>query len=359
MVGRIAIIGIVGVPPRYGGFETLADQLIDSLSFQFEFTVYCSGSGMKTKNSLYKGARLRYVPIRANGLASVLYDGISILDAVKRSLPTLLVLGVSGAITFPLVRFLAPKTRIVVNVDGIEWKREKWGVLARVFLRFCERIAVKYSTMVIADNQGIVDHVRKQYGKRAELISYGGDHVKPRSKPLHTRLGLPATDYLCAVCRIEPENNVEMILQAYKQTKTDRPLVFVGNWNNSVFGKRLRSEYASSRCLLIDPIYDGPMIDSIRTFAALYIHGHSAGGTNPSLVEAMYFNKPIVAFDVCYNRHTLGLSGTFFESATELARIIDNFGKSTWIENVGVLKTKAERCYSWEHISAQYAKLLR
>lgn len=170
---RVAIIGIQGVPARYGGFEQLVENLIGDTGV--DYTVYCSSRDVPGRDVEYKGARLRYVGWHANGAESVLYDVCCMLRSL-RGYDVLLVLGVSGCLLLPVVRLLC-RSRIVVNIDGIEHRRDKWGRVARAVLRWSEAMAVRFADVVIADNRGIQEYVREEYGREAVLVAYGGDHA--------------------------------------------------------------------------------------------------------------------------------------------------------------------------------------
>lgn len=173
---KIAIIGIVGIPSNYGGFESFAEQLVQRLWDDFDITVFCQKSAYTEHPSEYGKAHLRYLPLRANGIPSIFYDMLAILQALRFA-DTLLVLGVSGCTLLPWLRWLGCRKRIVVNIDGIEWRRAKWSKAARWFLRFSEKCAVLYADEVIGDNQVIVDYVEETYGKSCTLIEYGADNI--------------------------------------------------------------------------------------------------------------------------------------------------------------------------------------
>ena len=160
---KIAVIGIVGLPASYGGFETLVEQLVDT--DDAEFTVYCSSNRYKKKISTYKNASLIYVPLNANGVMSVVYDIVSLLHGIATGHRQFLILGVSGAVMLPLLRVLFPKVKTVVNIDGCEWRREKFGSAAKLFLKHSEALAVKFATTIVADNQAISEDVSKRYGR--------------------------------------------------------------------------------------------------------------------------------------------------------------------------------------------------
>lgn len=344
----ISIIGTVGVPACYGGFETLVENLLDENDTQHDLTVYCSSKSYSEQPSKYRNAALKYIPLNANGAQSVLYDMWSLFHAVFKRSDAILLLGVSGAICLPIIRFFS-NAKIVTNIDGLEWRRNKWGALAKSFLKFSEKIAVKYSDVVVADNQAIADYVKSEYRCNAEVIAYGGDHAIINEITAHDE------GYALALCRIEPENNVELILESF--SKTDKKIQFIGNWSNSVFGQEMKAKYQQfPNIQIVDPIYDLVKLFEIRTHCSYYVHGHSAGGTNPSLVEMMHFAKNIVAFDCNYNRASTEGEANYFSDATELVALIRD---SSALVNSDKMLEIAERRYTWNIVKAQYFALFK
>lgn len=306
---KVAIIGTQGVPACYGGFESLVENIIgENCSPDIEYTVYCSGKDMtKTKHlTTYKGAKLKYVNIHANGMQSIPYDIVSMMRSIW-GYDVIMVLGTSGCSFLPIFRLFNRK-RLVINIDGLEHRREKWGKLARWVLRTSEAIAVRYADVVVADNKGIQDYVKETYGKDAALIAYGGDHAirnidEAKQLEVLKKYNVERGNYAITVCRIEPENNCHQTLEAF--AKSDKRLIFIGNWEHSNYGKELKEKYSSvPNISIVDPVYDLDTLHCLRSNAGYYIHGHSAGGTNPSLVEAMFFGCPILCYDVVYNRET-------------------------------------------------------
>jgi hypothetical protein len=170
----ISIIGTAGIPAKYGGFETLAENLVTHNISQVQYTVFCSAKLYPQKQNAYHGAELKYINMNANGLSSIFYDLVCMLYSLRSDV--MLILGVSGSLFLPLIRLLY-RGKIITNVDGIEWKRDKWNRLARFVLRLFEKMAVRFSDVVIGDNQGIVEYIDREYHKRAMLIEYGADHV--------------------------------------------------------------------------------------------------------------------------------------------------------------------------------------
>lgn len=357
---NIAILGTVGVPANYGGFETLAENLVkfhNTHELPSILAVYCSSKSYPKKSPSYLSARLQYIALNANGAQSIPYDIVSLFSAIWRRNDVILLLGVSGAIALPLVRLLS-NARIVTNIDGIEWRREKWQGLAKTFLRFSEKMAVRFSHEVISDNGAIAAYVREAYGVESHVIAYGGDHAVAVTPVSIAEYGLP-DDYAFAVCRIEPENNVHMVVEAFAQSP-DRNLVIVGNWNNSEYGRGVKQRYtAHNNIYLLDPIYDLGKLHSLRSHAQLYVHGHSAGGTNPSLVEAMHFGRPVLAFDCSFNRSTTEDKALFFSDAAGLAQLLVTL-TAPQAEQVGdTMLEIAKRRYTWEIVASQYFALLQ
>lgn len=356
---RVAIVGCVGLPAKYGGFETLAENLVryaDENDDEFDFLVYCSGKAYETRLETYAGARLIYIPLGANGKSSLFYDLWSLMDAVIRGVDHILLLGHGGSFALPLLKKVS-SVRILTNIDGIEWRREKWSKLARSVLRNSEKFAVLHSDVVIADNEAIREYVQEEYGEDCEVIPYGGDQALNAEAMREAVTGLPE-NYALALCRIEPENNVEMILRAFLQL--DFPLVFVGNWNGSDYGTRLKAEYQGRANITIhDPVYEAQRLRAIRDGANMYIHGHSAGGTNPSLVEMMHFSIPVLAHGCNFNRYTTEENAHYFTNEAELVQLVRALPDEDKQRNGQAMAEIARRRYTWDRVGEAYLSLLR
>lgn len=352
---KVAIIGIQGVPAHYGGFESLVENLLEqNIPEKVEYTIFCSSNDYKKKRKTYKGARLKYIPVHANGIHSIPYDIISMCRSLI-GYDAILILGVSGCTFIPVLKNLT-NSKIIVNIDGLEYRRQKWGSLARWYLKQAEALAVKYADIVIADNKGIQDYVKENYNKEAVLIAYGGDQVirnvpEELKKEVLKKYNVTPKNYSITICRIEPENNPEIILKAY--AKSNKRLLFVGNWNHSEWSRHLKQKYSIYPYIsLIDAIYDLDVLSVLRANTKLYIHGHSAGGTNPSLVEAMHFAIPIAAWDVVYNRETTEGKAYYFRTPEEL------IGISRRDDLDGNIMNKiAKKKYLWKKIADQYCNL--
>lgn len=356
---KVAIIGTVGIPANYGGFETLVEQLVrHNKSEDLQYAVYCSKKSYHDERWVYHGAKTEYIRLNANGMQSIPYDIISLVKASRRS-DVILVLGVSGCVFLPVFRLFSKK-KLVINIDGLEHRRDKWSKWIRKFLKFSERQAIKYGDVIVTDNKGITDYVKDEYGKDSELIAYGGDHVltNPDETLIEETLdkyGLEKDNYSMALCRIEPENNVHTILEAFE--KAHMKLVFIGNWTKSEYGKSLAEKYKDSKYVKItSAVYDLNVLNALRGNCSIYVHGHSAGGTNPSLVEAMFFGKPIFAFDCIYNRESTENKAIYFKSSEDLIAKLHS-SSIDLNKNAADMAEIANRRYRWSIIASQYEAL--
>lgn len=373
---NVCVIGTVGVPACYGGFESLVENMLDYTPEDVEYTVFCTSKKYDTKLDSYKGAKLKYLELNANGKDSIMYD----YKSMKMSLDAdiMLILGVSGCIFLPFIRRKF-RGKIITNIDGLEWKRDKWNFVAKWLLHYSEKMAVKYSDVVIGDNKGITDYIMEEYPeyiskenkklissadqvsgavRNPVLIAYGSDHAKKvNDESFNQKYTFMNEPYAVTVCRIEPENNIQRILEAFSRQEKI-PLVMVGNWAKSEFGREMKDKYGSCKSIvLLDPIYESHEINCIRSNAALYIHGHSAGGTNPSLVEAMHLGLPVFAFDCIYNRATTFENCFYWRTPEELQGLLENISESQKELCGTVMHDLAVEHYTWNHIAEQYNAL--
>lgn len=351
---KVSIIGSAGIPAVYGGFETLAENLVKYQSDWIEYTVFCSSKLYKEKRKSFLKAKLVYINLNANGIFSILYDCIAMIKSLHSDV--MLILGVSGSILLPFIK-LFYKGRIIVNIDGIEWKREKWSWYAKLLLLISEKTAMIFSDTIIGDNFGIIHYIDEKYSRSAELIEYGADHVFiPKDKG--SSFAFLNRQYAVTVCRIEPENNIHKILKAF-ECIDKYCLVVIGNWKNSIYGLSLYKAYSHDfpNIYLIDPIYDQNKINLIRANAKIYIHGHSAGGTNPSLVEAMYLGLPVLAYDCVYNRSTTNDQCLYWINSGDLELIINNMTDEILQDNKIKMQEIASYRYTWNTIREKYENL--
>ncbi len=354
---KIAIVGTRGIPNNYGGFETLAEYLAEYLSKDIDITVFCSSKDIAVKLPYFKGAKLKYIPITSHGSLGILYDSVSLLLAVFKY-EKILFLGFGGGFIMPFLRRY--RSKIILNIGGLDWKRDKWSPFAQKVIKRAELLLVKHSAYIVSDNIAIQQYLMKEYGKESTLIAYGGDQAQKRDvteESLNTYSFLK-NDYAFIVTRIQPDNNIDMILEAFAN-QTALPLVMVGNWNNSTYGMKIKAKYVhKEKIILLDAIYNREKLDILRSNCTLYIHGHSVGGTNPSLVEAMYLGLPVFAFASRYNEYTTQNKAIYFQNKEELINLVNNYHSINLKEMGNNLKQIAERDYVWSTIASKYKEVI-
>jgi glycosyltransferase involved in cell wall biosynthesis len=355
---KIAIIGTNGIPANYGGFETLVEYIAEYLSSDFEITVFCSSKFHLEKSNFYKGVNLFYINLNANGWQSIFFDFISLLNAYKK-FDKILILGCSGSIFQPL--FKSYKHKFVMNLGGLDWQRSKWGYFTRKYLKLSERLGVKYSGRVISDNEGIREYISKEYGVDSCFIAYGSDQVR---KVEYTQNDIGKylfldKPYAFTVARIQPDNNIEMLCDSFSDSSLF-PLVIVGNWYNSNYGQEIKKKYQNKiNLILLDAIYDQRELNLIRSNCFVYLHGHSAGGTNPALVEAMNLKLPIFAFDNVFNRYTTEGGAKYFTDINSLKEIINNIDTIELKRISTEMYSIAQSKYRWSVICSQYSNVFK
>lgn len=352
---RLAIVGTNGVPNQYGGFETLVEYLAEYLHDKYDITIYCSKT-QKTRIKEYKGCRLVYLPLKANGWQGILFDSLSMLITTFRY-DRILVLGCSSIIVSSLLRPWGRK--YVLNIGGIDWRRNKWGKLAKWMIHTSEKVNVPICKHIISDNEGIREYIKETYNKDSFLIEYGGDQVtyEPITEDARKKYPFLNGKYALVVARIQSDNNIEMSIKGCLNYQY--PLVVIGNWNSCQYGIDLRKKYADCKnIIMLDAIYDQKILNIIRSNASMYIHGHSGGGTNPSLVEIMTLKVPIICFNNRYNNFTTEDKSMYYNNDVELSELLNRI-TSEDIERIKEdLYEVARRRYTWQTICDKYAEVI-
>lgn len=357
---RIAIIGTNGIPARYGGFETLAENIVELLGVELEFQVYCSNIYKRDERKReYKGAKLIYLPIRANGIHSIFYDIINTFHAWFTS-DVLLILGPAAGFILPLNFFF--KKKIIVNHGGLnEWERVKLSFFEKKYAFYNHLIASKFANYNIADNIPLKESIQKAFNVKSEVIEYGGDHVSVRSVTKDTLSKYPFLNlkYDLSVSRAQPDNNLHLLLEVYKFLP-ERNLVLISNWSVSDYGIKLKDMFINKfkNIFIVDAVYDKKELDIIRSNSKLYIHTHSQCGTAPSLVEAMNYNIPIICFDVPTNRATTQNRSLYFSSESDLLKVISELNENKYNELRSDMFEIAKQNYTWSVISSKYKNLI-
>lgn len=317
----VSFIGSAGIPNRYGGFEAFLEHCAPLIAARgIPVIVTCDARRYVDQEPDFRGVRRVFLTISANGASSVVHDAIAFFRTFLQS-DQIVVLGVSGGLWFPFFRLLCGVTgkRLIVNVDGVEWRRTKFSAKKRRLLKLFDSIAQHFAHRVVYDNEGLFKYLTESAKKKSTCIPYPGDHVLR----IDGAIRKPGT--ALTVCRIEPENNLEMLIEGALSSSLD-VYTIVGNWNHNDYARSLRERYASeSRLRLLDPIYDPMKLAELRESCEYYLHGHSVGGTNPSLVEMLFYDCVILCLDVEFNRHTAGQSAFYISCAEDLQRTLDGF----------------------------------
>lgn len=361
--GHLVIAGTRGVPAAHGGFETFAERLgLYLVSRGWKVSVPCQGGAHDIPGeSEWRGIRRIVIPVAQKGAAgTVLFDWKSTAFAVK-SADVVLVLGYNTAIFSLWYRL--KHIPCLINMDGIEWKRAKWKWWQRIWLYLNERIAGLVGARLIADHPGIREHLRRGILARKEIsvIPYGADLIhKAPAEPLN-RLGLDPRGYVLVIARPEPENHILEIVRAFSSRRRGMKFVVLGAFmpETSPYHRAVL-EAASDEVIFPGAIYDAAFVGALRANAALYLHGHSVGGTNPSLVEALGAGSAVLAHDNVYNRWVAGSGAAYFRSEEECASALgDLLGDESRLSRMRAASRArfAER-FRWDDVLRCYEELL-
>lgn len=355
---KVSIIGTNGVPANYGGFETLADFLCRKLNKDYDLIVYCSKTPKEKRLTSYEGARLVYLPFKANGWQSMVYDSISIIHSFF-TCDVLIVLGFSGVFAF--VGKLVFRKKIVFNIGGVEWKKVRGakalGKIEVFVKKIFEQVSVYFSDVIIVDNKVLQDYVWERYKRESILAEYGGDHaIKIHPLKEHfEKYSFLHESYDVTVARAQEDMNIHLLIEAYKGVP-NRKLVVISNWFTSDYGRSLyaKNNGACKNIILLHAIYDINELNVIRSNASLYIHAHSLCGTAPSLVEAMYIGLPVICFDVDTNRATTENSTYYFTDHLSLRNLLHEINSDKLKDIASILSEIAYRRYYWNRICGLY-----
>lgn len=356
---KIAIIGTRGIPNRYGGFEQFAE-LVSKEWVNLGHEVICySPHDHEYQNLELDGVKIKHIycpETKLGALAHVLYDFLCLKDAVSKNCDIYLQLGYqSSAISFPLFRKKI-RQRIITNMDGMEWKRSKWSKLVKVLTKASEYLAVKYSGGLISDNEGIANYFDQNYGVSSQIIKYGCDSVGIKSKDTLKELLDTNKAYDLVIARLEPENNIKKILRGFIHSDINRNLLVIGNADTE-YGEYLKNiSQGHDNIIFLGSIYDKDCLDALRQHSVLYFHGHSVGGTNPSLLEAMAAGSRIIAHNNEFNKSILGSESLYFNEIDDLSQIIKNsYELLPMLDEFKLINiNKIKTYYKWEYIAKEY-----
>jgi glycosyltransferase involved in cell wall biosynthesis len=314
---RIAIIGSRGIPAGYGGFETFAEEIAPRLVERgHDVTVYCR-AGYTAGASLdeYKSVKLVHTPaLRSRSFEQLSHELASIVDSGPRRFDLYYFLGYRGSPFYVAVR--AAGKMVVDNTDGFEWKRRKWNRMGRAYLRTAEWIVARIGAdELISDCEAIRRYFLRTYRRDSTHIVYGAEALEAEAllPEVLERYEVTPDGYYLVVCRIEPENNVDLIVREFIASGSDRELVVVGGMNyETPFWGELQQLARGARVRFLGPVYGPMLVESLLLGARGYFHGHEVGGTNPALLKAMGCGATVIALDTEFNRENLVNTGRYF-----------------------------------------------
>jgi glycosyltransferase involved in cell wall biosynthesis len=355
---KIGILGTRGIPNTYGGFEQFAQYLSVGLVRRGHSVWVYNSSNHPYRERDYRGVNIIHCSDwedRIGTAGQFVYDYNCLMDARRREFDVLLQLGYTSNSIFHSI--WPGKALNVVNMDGLEWKRTKYSRMVQKFLLHAERWAARHGHVLVADNLGIRDYIEKKYRRPATFIPYGADIPDSYETGHLSRWGLKPGGYFLLVARMEPENNIELIIRAWLATGRRKPLLLIGDAGNG-FGSYLRKIYRDEKLLFAGAIYEPGTINALRHYSSLYLHGHSVGGTNPSLLEAMACGCTIAAHDNPFNKEILGNEACYFATREDLTALLGwppyTDQTSSWKQlNAEKILTR----YSWDKVIDRYLQL--
>jgi len=352
------MVGTRGVPARYGGFETAVEEVGSRLvAMGHEVVVYCRGEDRSTS---YLGMqRVRLPALRHPIMETLSHTALSVGHLLTHRTDVALVFNAANA---PLLPFLkAARIPVAVHVDGLEWQRAKWGPNGRRYYLANERLSVRLADELISDAIGIQDYYRSRYHAESTFLAYGSPILPAADPHLLAELDLVAGGYHLVVARMEPENHVDVIVEGYRRSRAILPLVVVGSVPYPSDHERAVQTIAAAdpRIRMVGGVWDQDLLNSLYAGSASYLHGHSVGGTNPSLLRAMGAGASVIAWDVNFNREVLGDTGRFFAHALDLAAAVEDVEADPLA--AGSLgedaRKRAATEYRWDDVAAGYESL--
>lgn len=357
----LRILGTRGIPAAHGGFETFAEHLAPYLAERgWSVTVYCQEDGAgPVHEDTWHGVRRVHIPVATPAAAgTIVFDWRSTLHAMREA-GLVLTLGYNTAVFCAGYRMRG--LRNIINMDGVEWRRGKWGPVARAWFWLNDWAGCWLGNHLVADHPEIERHLRSRVAARkVDMIPYGADRLEDADAGLIAPFGIHPDGYAILIARPEPENSILEVTRAWSRKPRGCKLVVLGNYARDHAYQRAVREAAATEVIFPGAIYDKSIVQALRFHARLYVHGHTVGGTNPSLVEAMGAGNPVLAHDNPYNRWVLGEAGAFFrDEATCAARIeslLDDRQRLTAMRAATL--TRHSAAFTWDRVLAHYERLL-
>ena len=355
---NIGIVGTRGIPNYYGGFEQVASYLSAQLVDRGNAVTVYSPHNHPYREDTWKGVRIiRCYDPPLGTAGQFVYDLICLLDARKRNFDVLLLLGYTSSSVWG--RWYPKGPVIINNMDGLEWKRSKYSIPVRSFLKYAERLAVRFSDYYIADSTAIRDYLQWQYGIESTYIPYGAEIISEEDNKILKTWGLSRDQYYMIVARMEPENNIEMVIEGFLLSGTGKKMLVVGDTGNE-YGKHLQERFAGqAHVVFTGPIFDRVGLHTLKTCASLYFHGHSVGGTNPSLLEAMASRALIAAHNNPFNKAILGKDALYFTTKEGVSGLLLRDIQAG--QDAAMVRRNFEKIsshYNWEMVADEYEQFM-
>ena len=358
---KIALIGTRGVPARYGGFETCVEEVGQRLvAAGHEVRVYCRPSGTHEVTETldeYLGMQLIHLPVvRRRSVETLAHTALSTVHRSLAGADAAIVFNAANSPLLPVIK--ARGIPVATHVDGLEWLRGKWGPAGRRYYRAAEALAVRWSDALIADAQGIADYYAVEFSAPTELIAYGAPILSGLGSERIAEFGLETHRYHLVVSRLEPENHVHEIVQGYTRSNAEMPLVVVGSAPYADAYTAGITAAADDRVLLAGALWDQDQVDELYGNALSYVHGHSVGGTNPSLLRAAGAGAFTLAYDVTFNREVLGEAADYFTGPSDVSELITatESDPEHALARGKVLQENIRR-YNWDDVATRYEVL--
>lgn len=355
---RIAMIGTRGVPARYGGFETAIEEIGARLvALGHEVVVFCRTPEGQEKLATHKGMELVHLPsLPKRSLETLSHTALSVVNKALNDVDCAIVFNAANSPLLPVIR--ARRIPVATHVDGLEWRRGKWSGTGQTYYRVAEQLAVRWSDALIADAQGIADYYTEEFHAPTYKIAYGAPILKDPTHEKLAPLGVESGKFHLCVARFEPENHVLEIVQGYVQSKAQYPLVVVGSAPYSGEYTQKVSDAADDRVKLVGGLWDQDQLDQLYANSLTYLHGHSVGGTNPSLLRAGGAGAFTMAWDVDFNREVVGETGEYFSTPENLAQVLEQVeSEPDRTRRRGLELQESMHRYDWDVVADDYAAL--
>ncbi len=363
---RIAIFGARGMPAKWGGFDTFVTHLAPRLvEKRHDVVVFCQPKySDKTKPKWYKGVRLIYLPtIYGKTTETFVHELLSSLYAlfILKKFDVYYILGCRSTIVY-WPHYLLRRT-LIINTDGLDWTRRKWGIVARSFLKLNYTIARKIGYYLISDSKELKKYYQENYHIETAFLTNGGEIITERDASILDQYGLKPHDYFLVACRIEPENNIDIIIREFEKTTIPKKLIIAGgaNYKSSYLQKLMSTQ--DKRVVFLGPVYAEGHIEQIHLHAFAYIHGHEVGGTNPSLLKAMACGNVILAHNVCFNREVLNNDSLLWNKEegslrSKLIQVVENYSHYQKVLPKEYIQ-RIQDYYTWDKVGKDHELFFR